>query len=936
MASARPNLLVVDGTALAFRAFFAIRHLSDELGRPSGALYGYLASLLRALEDLPHEHVVVAWDRPEPTFRVDIDPEYKANREELDEDLGMQFPWLREATELLGIRQMDMPHYEADDILASLAVAGVKRGWQVELYSSDKDLAQMVQPGVYQVPPPKQGDSMVKLGPAEIEEKYGLPPSRMAEWQALVGDSTDNIKGLPGVGPKRATTLLNKYPSLEELLARGPAEEKGKLAENLASYAEQVRLALQLVTMKSDLDLGSLEDIGGADPDFAGLADFCVDHSLSTLGKRFEAWRKKEVARAAAARQTPSLFDAVASGESEADNEPPPPSRSEVLYAKGGYRLVKTVDDLQQLLDGLRQSGGFAFDTETTGLDPMRADLVGMSFSWQAEEAWYVAMNLPDPPPELLPAALLETFRPLLCDPSLPKVGQNHKYDAQIMAQHGMVMQGWEFDPMLAHFLTNPISPHNLDALSLHYLQLEKIPTKQLIGSGKKAITMDAVAIDLVATYACEDADATWRLVAPLRQELADTGTADLFHQVEIPLAEVLRKMEARGIHVDRARLSKLGEELGARRERATATIYDIAGEEFNLNSPKQLGPILFEKLKIQDQAGVKRVGKTKTGYKTDAATLERYGDIPIVAAILEYRQLTKLIGTYVDALPEYINPRTGNIHTNFHQAVASTGRLSSSDPNLQNIPIRSEAGRAIRRAFVPREKDWLLVSADYSQVELRVVAHLSGDPALCEAFRQGADVHATTASLIFEVAPEDVDPTMRARAKAINFGILYGMGPQRLARETGLSMNEAKDFIEEYFAKMPRVRQWLDETLAKGREDGEVRTLLGRRRPVPELNSSDGRVRSAAENMAVNTPVQGSAADLIKLAMLKVDAALDASGLQARMLLQVHDELVFECPAQELTALEELARREMESAYRLDVPLKVDIGHGPDWASAH
>ncbi len=932
MASSRPKLLAVDGTALAFRAFFAIRNLTDDMGRPSGALYGYLASLLRALEELPHDHVVVAWDRSEPTFRAEIDPEYKANREDLDEDLRMQFPWLREATDLLGIQSLEMPRMEADDILATLAVQGAAQGWEVEVYSSDKDLAQVVRPYVWQIPPPKQGDPMVKLGPKEIEEKYGLPPERMAEWQALVGDSTDNIKGMPGVGPKRATTLLQKYPTLDEVLERGPEEEKGKLAENLGNFKEQVTKALELVTMRTDLELGAYEEFGQVDPDYPGLAAFCQDHSLNTLGRRFEAWRKEEEAKAAKAKQTPSLFDDPVDDDAQEEAL----SISAQRYADGEYRLVDSVEALDELCQGLESCGLFAFDTETTSIDPMRADLVGMSFSWEDGRAWYVAMNLPDPAPELGPEALLGRFKPILENPKLPKCGQNHKYDAKVMRRAGVNIQGWAFDPMLAHFLTQPTSAHNLDALSQSYLNLDKIPTKDLLGTGKKATTMDLVPIDKVATYACEDADATWRLIAPLQKELEETGTEKLFREVEMPLATVLAKMEQQGIRVDRERLQQMQEDLSARRDAAAMNIFDICGKEFNLNSPKQLGPILFEELKIQDEAGVKRVGRTKTGYKTDASTLEKYADIEVVQSLLEYRQLTKLIGTYVEALPEYIHPETGNIHTSFHQAVAATGRLSSSDPNLQNIPIRSEAGRAIRRAFVPRHKDWIMVSADYSQVELRVVAHLSEDEALTKAFQSGADVHATTAALIFDAAPDDVDATMRSRAKAINFGILYGMGPQRLARETGLTMQEAKDFIAQYFAKMPAVRAWLDSTLETGREEGEVRTLLGRRRPVPELNSSDGRVRSAAENMAVNTPVQGSAADLIKLAMLKVDAALEASSLEASMLLQVHDELVFECPASELEALEDLVRHEMGNAYPLSVPLKVDIGHGPDWASAH
>ena len=936
----RPRLLAIDGTALALRAFFAIRGLTDPQGRPSGAVYGYIASLLRALQDHPADRVVVAWDLPQPTFRHELDAAYKANREELDEDLRAQFPWIREVTELLGIPCLDQVGFEADDILASLAKQVSAQGWEVRLFTSDKDLAQVVGEGVLQCPPPKQGAPSVTLGPEEIEEKYGLPPSRMAEWQALVGDSSDNIQGMPGVGPKRATTLLNKYDSLEEVLQRGPSEEKGKLAENLGLHADAVRLALQLVTMRTDLELPSGEALPQAKPDYPALQEFCREHGLNTLGQRFAEMEKEAGEDNGQAADSVSADRPSGSGSSAgtdgADARDGGAGDSSDRKPCGEYRLVRSEEDLAELVQGLRDCDGFAFDTETTDVDPMRAKLVGMSFSWQEGKAWYVASNLE---PALTCSDgrdAMHALKPLLEDETLPKFGQNLKYDAHVMRRHGVEVKGWAFDTMIAHGLLAPHSPHNMDSMARELLGIEKIPTKELLGSGKNALTMDLVPIEAVCEYACEDADVTLRLRNRLLAQLEQEELLDLFRDVEMPLVEVLVRMEAEGIRVDRDRLAAMRTTLGKRQLELEREVHRLADEPFNLNSPKQLGPILFEKLRIQEAAGVKRVARTKTGYRTDAGTMERYRGTPIVEALLEYRKLTKLIGTYVDALPTYVHPETGHIHSSFHQAVASTGRLSSSDPNLQNIPIRSEEGRAIRRAFVPRESDWVLLSADYSQVELRVVAHLSEDPALIQAFQEDADVHARTAALVFDLEPEQVDAAMRSRAKAINFGILYGMGPQRLARETGLSFGEAKDFIEQYFEALPGVRTWLDATLESARETGKVQTLLGRQRPVEGVQSRDGRVRSAAENAAVNTPVQGSAADLIKLAMLKVDRRLRDSELQARMILQVHDELLFDCPAVEVEALTRLVRSEMEHAWPLKVPLKVDVGLGPDWAEAH
>jgi DNA polymerase I len=903
------RLLIIDGTALAFRAFFAIRGLTDEQGRPSGALYGYVMAVLRAIEEHQADFVAVAWDRPEPTFRHKLADSYKANREELDQDLALQFPWMRKITELLGLPSLDRVGYEADDILASLAVQAAAAGVEARVFTSDKDLAQVVSEHVLQCPPPKQNEAAKIMGPAEIVEKFGVEPKQMVDWQAMVGDSSDNIPGIPGVGPKKATLLLQKYGDLETILERGPREEKGKLAENLALHAEDARLAKQLVAMVTDLDFGSVTALKAGERQQDELLAFCRDHGLRSLADRFEA-----------------------------EGDSPATTASQPEASERDYRLVDRPELLQELRDGLLASGGFAFDTETTSIDPMRARLVGMSFCWQAGTAWYVPMNLNEPllSPDGVDA--LDYLKPVLADASLPKLGQNLKYDCHIMRRAGAPLAGIDFDTMLAHFLLHPEDRHNLDELSLKYLGMRKIPTKELLGTGKNALTMDLVPVTAVAEYACEDADASWQLAEKLKAELAASPDSDaqLLRTLEMPLLPVLEHVEANGIRLDKPKLRELDRELEKRQSELEKLVHEEAGEPFNLNSPKQLGPILFEELLIQDLVGVKRVGKTKTGYKTDAATLEKFAGVTIVDALLEYRQITKLRGTYLEALPRYVHPTTGRVHTSFNQAVASTGRLSSSDPNLQNIPIRTEAGRNIRRAFVP-EEGWIMLSADYSQIELRLVAHLSQDPALIQAFLDGADVHARTAALVFADGDTSVvTPEMRSRAKAINFGILYGMGPQRLARDLGISFSEARAFIDSYFDALPGVRAWIDRTLAEATENGAVYTLLGRRRRVPELASKDGRVRSNAENIAVNSPVQGSAADLIKLAMIAVDRRLRDEKFAARMLLQVHDELVFECPPTELESLQALVRKEMEGVAELSVPLHVDMGTGPDWASAH
>jgi DNA polymerase-1 len=908
------RLLAIDGTALAFRAFFAIRNLTDKQGRPSGAVYGFITSVLRAIKDHPSKHVVVVWDLPGPTFRHELDDTYKANRDELDEDLALQFPWMREVTELMGLPQLSREGYEADDVIASLATQGPALGLQVRMFTSDKDLAQNVTDNALQCPPPRKADSeTIIMGPAEVEDKFGLPPEMMAQYQAFVGDSSDNIKGMPGVGPKRATALLQKYGSLEKVLSDGPENEKGKLAENLGAYGDQVRHALKMVTMVTNLDLGDIQSLTRDDLDDEGLQAFCKNHSLNTLGTRFAEMADGDGA-----------IDIDSSEVSSDYND----SRD--------YVTVGTTEQLVALDKEMRAAKGFAFDTETTAINPLIAKLVGMSFSCKPGAAYYVPCLGSQAPLGPQGETAVEFLADLLADENIEKIGQNFKYDAHIMRRHDAPVIGFNFDTMIAHSLVDPLNKHNLDAMALQYFNISKIPTKDLLGTGKNALTMDLLPIDVVSEYACEDADVTLQLSLKLREQLTESGFDELYSQLEIPLAQVLIEIEANGVKLDSTRLCDLRLRLAKRQQQLETTIFDIAGQVFNLNSPKQLGPILFEHLEIQKERPRIRVGKTKTGYKTDAATLEKYAGIEIADAILDYRKTTKLMSTYVDALPTYIHPQSGCVHTSFNQALVATGRLSSSDPNMQNIPIRSEEGREIRKAFVPLHDDWLMVSADYSQVELRVVAHLSGDESLITAFNNNVDIHAHTAASINGIDISEVDSDMRSRAKAVNFGILYGMGPHRLGQQTGMSFSEAQDFIDQYFDAFPKVREWLDMTLDTARRQEKVSTLAGRVRPTPDVNSSDGRVRAGAENMAVNTPVQGSAADLIKMAMIKVSAALKSEKLSARMILQVHDELVFDCPAAELEKLQLLVRREMEQVYDMLVPLKVDIGHGSDWSAAH
>ena len=900
-----PRLFLLDGTALAFRAHYAMMRsgLTAPDGRPTGAIFGFAMTLKRLLQDEQPDAVAVAFDAKGPTFRHERYKEYKATREKAPEEMVAQLEDMRELVHAQGMPLYEIPGWEADDVIGTLAVEAAAAGWEVRIVTGDKDLMQLVSDQIVLHNVFKQGVDLVLQGVEAVEEKFGCKPAQVIDVLAIMGDSSDNVPGVKGIGEKGAIKLIQEFGSVPALLER-IEEVKGKTKEKLENDRENLLLSRELVTIDTSVPLDPpVSALGAPQPDPEALVRLYTRLDFKSLADELQAPQEAE--------------------ERE-------------------YVIVRDAAQLDAMLGELRAAGAFAVDTETTSLFPLQAELVGVSLSAAPQKAYYVPFNLDPPVLEGGKQALLEALTPLLTDPELRRVGQNTKYDWLVFHGQGLELPPPDFDTMVASFcVAGAGRRHNLDSLALHYFGMQKIPTSQLIGTGAKQITMDMVDVDTVGEYACEDADVTWRLYGKLAAEVEEAGAQALFHDLELPLVPVLAEMEKNGVRLDVPHVESLSGVLEKDAMEAAEAVQELADRRFNVASTKVLGEVLFEQLCLQDKYGVKRPKRTKTGWATDAATLsEKYGEEPIVQKILEYRELAKLKGTYVDALPRYVNPQTGRIHCSFSQVAAATGRLASSDPNLQNIPVRTERGRELRKAFLPAAPDergeWVLLAADYSQIELRVMAHLSGDAKMCAAFESGADVHAATAAEIFGVDPDEVSREQRSQAKVINFGLLYGMGARRLGRETGLSLSEAEAFIERYFASFPTVRGWIDATLDHARQHGSVETLLGRRREVPDINSGNSRVRSFAENAAVNTPVQGSAADIIKRAMIDVHRELGQSELAARMLLQVHDELLFECPTSELDATRALVTSCMENAVQLDVPLVVDCGVGANWLEAH
>ena len=884
------RLFLIDGSSYIYRAYFAIRHLSNSKGEATNAAYGFVNMLLKVVREQQPDHLAVIFDAKGPTFRKELYPEYKANRAQMPEDLVPQIPVIKDLVKAFNMPAIEKAGFEADDIIATLAKKFAAEGLAVTVVTGDKDLMQVVSERIQLLDTMKDQVS----GLAEVAERFGGGPEKVIEVQALSGDASDNIPGVPGVGEKTAVKLIQEFGTVENLLANLD-QVKGKLQEKLRENAHLARLSKQLVTLKDDVPLDlDYDDFALTPPDQAALTELFKALEFHKLLQEFSS-------------------DERASGD--------------------GYLGVLTETDLNAMVAELEAAERFAFDTETTSLDAVRADLVGLSFAVRPGQAWYIPvghyyLGVPD---QLDKGLVLEKLRPLLEDPQKPKIAQNAKYDALVLRRAGLHLQGLSVDTMIVSYLANPAATsHGMDALAAELLGYKTISFKEVAGSGKNQIGFAEVEVEKAIVYAAEDADITLRLAEKLEPQLEASGQKQLFLDVELPLVGVLTDMEWQGVRIDADFLGRLSTEIAGKLATLEETIHQLAGGPFNVASPKQLGEVLFERLKLP------RGRKTKTGWSTDVEVLTNLAvEHPIAARLLEHRSLSKLKGTYTDALPKLVNPDTGRIHTSFNQAVTATGRLSSSDPNLQNIPIRSEEGGRIREAFIPAEGN-LLLSADYSQVELRLLAHLADEAALKEAFAKGEDIHARTASEVFGVFPEMVTPEMRRQAKTINFGVIYGMGAFSLGKDLGIPTKEAQTFIDNYFARYPGIKAFMESKRQEAREKLYVTTILGRRCAVAEIHSKNGAIRSYAERNAINYPIQGSAADLIKVAMVNIHRRLEEEGLQAKMVLQVHDELVFDVPQVELEKVRDLVRVEMEGAIMLTVPLVVDIGVGNNWREAH
>ena len=890
------TLILVDGSNFLYRAFHVLPHLANSAGEPTGAVYGMVNMLNRLLSEYAPSHFAVVFDARGKSFRARLYPEYKAHRPPMPDELSRQVPLLHEVIRALGLPMLAIEGVEADDVIATLAERARARGMHTLIASGDKDLAQVVTDGIRMVDTLKG----VTYDPAGVQAKFGVPPERMVDYLALVGDTSDNVPGVPKVGPKTAVQWLGEYGSLDEIIAHA-GEFKGRLGENLRSSLGMLPLSRELVTLKRDVALDCApEDLTPAAPDEEALREL--------FGRlEFKGW----LAELGGTRQAQSAA------------------------AQARYETVLDAARLKAWLVRLRAADAFAFDTETTSLDAMRAELVGVSFSVTPGEAAYVplAHDYPGAPAQLPRTAVLQELKPLLEDAAAAKIGQNLKYDCSVLARHGIELRGMAYDTMLESYVLDSVANrHDMDTLSLKYLGHKTITFEEVAGKGRNQIGFNQVDLDTATRYAAEDADVTLRLHRVFRPKLeAAPRLKELLETIEMPLVPVLSRMERLGVRVDPAMLHTQSAELALRIAALDQQACRAADTVFNIASPKQIQEILFTRLKLPV------VRKTPTGQPSTAedALEELAIQYELPRLILEHRALAKLKSTYTDKLAEMINPETGRVHTSYQQAVAATGRLSSSDPNLQNIPIRTPEGRRIREAFVADE-GFRILAADYSQIELRIMAHLSGDENLLSAFARGEDIHRATAAEVFGVAPEAVNDLQRRHAKAINFGLIYGMSAFGLARQLRIERDAAAAYIVRYFERYPGVKRYMDETRALARSRGYVETLFGRRLYLPEIRVSNQQRRQAAERTAINAPMQGTAADLIKLAMIAVDRWISRDAPEVRMIMQVHDELVFEVPAAEARAAGDRIAGLMSGVARLAVPLLVDFGVGTSWGTAH
>ena len=938
------RLFLLDAYALIFRGYYAFikNPRINSKGLDTSAIMGFTNSLMDVIKREKPDYLAVCFDKGGSTDRVEAFEHYKANRQETPEAIRLAVPYIEKILEAMNIPAIVKEGYEADDIIGTLAKKAEKVGLQTYMVTPDKDFAQLVSDNIFMYRPPRMGNGYEKWGVEEVKAKFEVEdPLQVIDFLGMMGDSVDNIPGLPGVGEKTAKKFIAAYGSMEGLLAN-THELKGKMKEKIEANAELGMLSKQLATIMLDVPVElELDKLIFEQPNIEATKEIFTDLEFRRLTENFlktfasteenqESASTVEKTKAAKA-STSGQFDLFATpGSGNTSEETNINGFKTIENTNHFYQLVNSPLSRKLLLEKLLQQNSVCFDTETTGLKALEVELIGIAFSWEIGKGYYVVF----PENQEETKTILEEFRPFFEAENIEKIGHNLKYDIKVLSNYSMPVKGKLFDTMIAHYLINPDMRHNMDVLSETYLSYQPVSITELIGKkGKNQLSMREVELPKQTEYAVEDADVTYQLKEHFSKELESGNVTKLFNEVETPLVSVLSAMEIEGINLDTDFLKSLSVELTKDIQQLEQNIYQQAGEEFNIASPKQLGPILFDKLKLVDKPK-----KTKTGQYSTAEDVLSYlaKDHQIVSDILEYRQYKKLQSTYVDALPNEINPKTGRVHTVYAQAVAATGRLSSNNPNLQNIPIRTKRGQEVRKAFIPRNENYVLLAADYSQIELRIIAALSEEETMIKAFQHGEDIHASTAAKVFNVPIEEVTREQRSNAKTVNFGIIYGVSAFGLSNQTDLSRSEAKELIDTYYATYPKLRNYIAEQVDFAREHGYVETILGRRRYLKDINSRNAIVRGAAERNAVNAPIQGSAADIIKLAMINIYKRFEQENFKSKMLLQVHDELVFDAHKDEVDIIKPIIKQEMENAFKMSVPLDVEIDTGANWLEAH
>ncbi|MDR1918424.1 MAG: DNA polymerase I [Tannerellaceae bacterium] len=923
------KLFLIDAYALIYRSYYAFIKAPriNSKGKNTSAIFGFVNSLEEVLKRESPTHIAVGFDPSGPTFRHEIYQQYKAQREETPEVIRESIPFIKAIIEAYNIPIVEVPRYEADDVIGTIAKQAEKQGIDVYMMTPDKDYGQLVSEHIF-VYRPKYGGGYETMGVKEVLEKFSISSiEQVIDILGLMGDASDNIPGCPGVGEKTAIKLLTDFGSIENLL-QNTAKLKGSLKNKIEAHAEQIRFSKYLATIITDVPLTfHVENCAYQKPNREKLIEIYTELEFRTFLSKLISEEKKTV------KQAPiqgSLFAQFEIEENENEGSGENPSLSNLATKPHSYAIAAKKEDYLSLTNILSAQKAFAFDTETDGINPLTAQMVGMSFAVKENEAWYV----PIPDDREAAAEILSYFSPTLSNPQIMKIGQNIKFDILVLRKYGVRLAGPLFDTMIAHYLLNPELRHGMDYLAETYLHYKTVHIDELIGAkGKNQRSMRDIELSKIASYAAEDADITLQLKNLFEPELKKQGIESLFYDMEMPLVQVLADMEEAGVKVDTSALKQSSEVLTAELIRLEKEIYDLAGTAFNINSNKQVGEILFDRLKIEEKAK-----KTKTGsYSTSEETLEKLrSKHPIIEKLLEYRGIKKLLSTYIDTLPELINPATGKIHTSYNQTVTSTGRLSSTNPNLQNIPIRDEMGREIRKAFIPDNEDCIFFSADYSQIELRIMAHLSEDHNMIAAFQSNEDIHAATAAKIYNLPLEEVSKDMRRKAKPANFGIIYGISIFGLGERLNIARSESKDLIDGYFNTYPQVKDYMDQSIQLAKTNGYVETIFKRKRFLPDIHSNNAIVRGYAERNAINAPIQGSAADIIKMAMVNIHRRFEAASLKSKMIIQVHDELNFNVYKSELETVKQIVLEEMENVIRLRVPLIADHGEGNNWLEAH